>query len=134
MPKAIRRFLEQRQSNFIWNGQIDFWRQNYLVFTVAGSLSIQNLVFDSTHTERLSSLLSIVLVVWSVAFPLGMFAIYQLYLNPYFMKSRSTMEGRFDTLLEPVYDRSFSMALKTVFYPMLRDFVCAVTVTTLNEH
>jgi hypothetical protein len=78
--------------------------------------------------------LSIIIVTWSVAFPVGMFALYQYYLNPYFMKSRSTIEGRFDTLLEPVYDTSYTMALKTVFYPILREFVCAVTVTTLNEH
>jgi hypothetical protein len=103
------------------------------VFTVAGWITVQELKFHS-HTENLSSLIAFCLTISSVVFPFGLLALYIVYMNPYFKRQKSFLEGRFDTLLEPVNEKDLVTTLMTVFLPMLREFVAAVTVTTMNNH
>jgi hypothetical protein len=62
-----------------------------------------------------------------------MFVLYQKHLNPYWMRSRGAIKGRFDTLLQGVDLKSHNVALLTVFLPFLRCIICAVTVTTLGH-
>jgi hypothetical protein len=50
-------------------------------------------------------MLSIGLVIWSVAFPVGMFALYYIVFKKLYNKNRDTIEGRADTLLEPVNEK-----------------------------
>lgn len=63
-----------------------------------------------------------------------MLALYYIVFKRLYSKNRETIEGRADTLLEPVNERDHSMALMTVFLSILREFICAVTVTMFNTH
>ena len=44
------------------------------------------------------------------------------------------MEGRFDALLHPVNEKTVTLTMLTVFLPILRELVAAVTVIKLNEN
>jgi hypothetical protein len=69
-----------------------------------------------------------------VAFPLGMLALYYIVFKQLYNKNRETIEGTADTLLGPVDEKDYSMALTTVAFSLLREFVCAITVTFFNTH
>ena len=95
MSRRLRKYLIERRKGLLWNGQIGFWRQAYMIFSVSGFISVQKLEFHATDTEWFGSLLAIVLTAFSVLFPLVMSIIYC-------KKDREEMEGRYDILIEPV--------------------------------
>ena len=68
-----------------------------------------------------------------MVFPLVLLLGYQRYYNPLAMRARFNFE-RFNTLLENVNQKSETIALYTIFLPILRELLCAVTVTTLDKH
>ena len=39
----VGRFMQSQYDKFWWNGQISYWRQNYLAICVSGLISFQNL-------------------------------------------------------------------------------------------
>ena len=110
-------------------------RQNYLVFCVSGIITSYNLRFYEAHsTEVFSSLVGLVLTAFSGVFPLAMLFVYQIHMHPFFGEKRSAMDGKCDTLLESVNERDRTTTLMTVFIPMLREFIAAITVTTMSHH
>lgn len=56
----------------MWNGIITFYYSIYLVLSMIGWISINDLRFGSnfTVTENFSSILGIILVVFSILFPI----------------------------------------------------------------
>ena len=132
----VGRLILGLNQDYWWNGQIGFWHQNYLVLSVSGLISIYKLHFNSTAspTQIISSVVAVILISWSVLFPLSMYILYQKHLNPFWMRSRRAMEGRFDILLKGVNLKSHNIALWTVFLPFVRLQICALTVTVLGRH
>jgi len=78
----------------LWNGFIEFYYQNYLVFTITGWLGIKDLRFGPDHTisEKISSTMAFSLVVYSVAFPIIIIGIYCLHYNK--LSSRQTSDRK----------------------------------------
>ena len=78
LPKYLRitrDLLQEKQDNF-WNSQLQFWSQNYLVFCVAGFITIIEPRFKGTDSEHFSTALSVILVIFSVALPLWLYRFY----------------------------------------------------------
>jgi hypothetical protein len=57
---------------FCWNGCLAFYQENYLVLSCIGWIGMYDLRFGKVYsaTENFSSLLSIILLSFSIAFPL----------------------------------------------------------------
>jgi hypothetical protein len=98
---------------------------------VSGYIAIQSLRWYATNAEVFSSVIAVGLTSFTVLFPLGLFITFQKYLNPYFKRDRDAIEGRIDTLLVNVNERGFTTTMMTVFYPIMRELVAGVTVTTM---
>lgn len=72
--KAVRTWAKTRYNSIVWNGLIQFYHDTHLVLSVIGWLSLKELRFGSEYTraEQFSSVLSIILVIFSIAFPVGL--------------------------------------------------------------
>ena len=83
--KQIKKFFNYKLDDLMWNGCISFYFSAYLVLSMIGWISINDLRFGTnfTATENFSSLLGIMLVSFSIVFPILIFVIYKRGYKPY---------------------------------------------------
>ena len=65
-------------SRILWNGWIEFSYENYIVISTAALLESNDLRFGSNYTvtENFCSVLAIMAIVYSIAFPVIIFVVY----------------------------------------------------------
>ena len=70
--KHVKKFINSKLDDLKWNGIITFYFSAYLVLSMIGWISIYDLRFGSnfTATENFSSILGIILVAFSIFFPI----------------------------------------------------------------
>jgi len=83
--KQIKNFFNSKLNDLKWNGCISFYFSAYLVLSMIGWISINDLRFGSnfTATENFSSLFGISLASFSILFPFLIFVIYKRGYKPY---------------------------------------------------
>ena len=69
--RKIRQFGQSRYKGLVWNDMIKFYTSGYFFLSFIGWLSMHDIRLQSHHsaTEKYSSLLGIVLAIYSVVFP-----------------------------------------------------------------
>ena len=83
--KHIKTFFDSKLDDLMWNGYISFYFSAYLVLSMVGWISVNDLRFGSnfTATENFSSLFGIMVASFSILFPILIFVIYKRGYKPY---------------------------------------------------
>ena len=77
--KHLKNFINSKLDDLKWNGIIKFYFSAYLVLSMIGWISINDLRFGSnfTATENFSSILGIILAIFSILFPILLLIIFK---------------------------------------------------------
>ena len=70
--RKLSKYSEVKNSELLWNGLISFYYENYLFLSLLGWTSLWDLRFGLIYsaTENFSSILGILLFVFSITFPI----------------------------------------------------------------
>lgn len=85
VAKHLKNFFNSKLESLIWNGYITFYFSAYLVLSMIGWISINDLRFgsDFTPTENFSSILGVILAAFSILYPILIAVIYKRGFKPY---------------------------------------------------